>query len=74
MGGVLKMIKKYYTGIKIYVLMFMALNAMSLKRFLTFKNKKQNKKGILFKFSLHIDRFYNWCLDAAFKNSKRIIK
>ena len=68
------MIKKYYTGIKIYFLMFMALNAISLKKLLVFKNKKQNKKGILFKLSLYIDRFYNLCLNAAFKNSKSIIK
>jgi hypothetical protein len=68
------MIKKYYTGIKIYVLMFMALNAISLKRILTFKNKKHNKKGIVFKLSLYIDKFYNWCLNVAFENSKTIVK
>lgn len=54
--------------------MFIALNAISLKRLLTIKNKKHNKKGIVFKISLYIDVFYNWCLNVAFENSKKIIK
>jgi len=66
------MIKKNYYGIKIYFLMFLAVNALSLQKLLTHKNKKKNNKGILFKFSLLISRFYKWCLDQVLKDSKKI--
>lgn len=52
--------------------MFLAINILSLQKFLTYKNKKKNKKGFLFKLSLLFSSFYKWCLDQVLNDSKKI--
>lgn len=54
--------------------MFLGINALSLQRLLIHQNKKKNKQGIVFKLSVSLSGFYNWCFDKVMKTSQTYAK
>lgn len=67
------MIKKYFYATKVFVLITISVNLITLQKLIIKINKRKNKRGVFFKIAYYISVLSNLCLGLCLKDSQEYV-